>query len=232
MQIRNRWTGAVIFEDKSPTLRETVLNAISKGASLDGASLNDASLDGASLNRASLNDASLNDASLDGASLNDASLNRASLNRASLNGASLNDASLDGAYLANAKGLPYEPRPDSVVPYSRPPTDQTARIERYRMRHPEVPVVLDLDRKILEAIESGGKLEMASWHTCETTHCRAGWAIHLAGEAGRELEKKLGSQRAGGLIYKVSTGRLPHFFASNERALADIKACAAQSEQK
>ena len=31
---------------------------------------------------------------------------------------------------------------------------------------------------------------MGSWHACETTHCRAGWAIHLAGKAGYDLEKK------------------------------------------
>ena len=29
MQIKNRYTDAVIFEDDKPTLRETVLNAVS-----------------------------------------------------------------------------------------------------------------------------------------------------------------------------------------------------------
>ena len=36
----------------------------------------------------------------------------------------------------------------------------------------------------LKAIEDGGKLDMSTWHRCGTTHCRAGWAITLAGAAG------------------------------------------------
>jgi len=31
---------------------------------------------------------------------------------------------------------------------------------------------------------------MDSWHTCNTTHCRAGWIVHLAGKEGYELEKE------------------------------------------
>lgn len=62
---------------------------------------------------------------------------------------------------------------------------------------------------------------------CGTTHCRAGSSIHLAGAAGYALEKRLGSaEEAGRAIYLASTGRVPYFFASNERALADIRRCA------
>jgi hypothetical protein len=68
---------------------------------------------------------------------------------------------------------------------------------------------------------------MDSWHTCETTHCRAGWAITLAGGPGKKLEKDYGPENAGRMIYLASTGRVPHFFATNERALEDIRACAA-----
>jgi hypothetical protein len=71
---------------------------------------------------------------------------------------------------------------------------------------------------------------MSSWHKCATTHCRAGWAITLAGPAGAELEAKHGPQRAGAMIYRASTGRVPHFFATNERAFEDIRACAAENE--
>jgi hypothetical protein len=69
---------------------------------------------------------------------------------------------------------------------------------------------------------------MGHWHdeSCRTTHCRAGWAIHLAGAAGYALEKQHGPQRAGAMLYRASTGRAPHFFASNERALEDIRRCA------
>lgn len=90
----------------------------------------------------------------------------------------------------------------------------------------QAPLVEDLDWKILDAIERGGKLNMCTWHTCTTTHCRAGWAICCAGEAGAELERKHGPEGAGALLYERSTGRRPDFFASNEEALADIRRCA------
>ena len=90
---------------------------------------------------------------------------------------------------------------------------------------PDAPTVPDLDRKILEASEDGARLEMGSWH-CGTTHCRAGWAIALAGAEGAELEKTLGASAAGALIYFRSTGRVPDFFASNADALNDIRKCA------
>jgi hypothetical protein len=101
---------------------------------------------------------------------------------------------------------------------------------RYRARHPDVPVIENLDAKILAAIEStpSAELRMDTWHTCDTTHCRAGWAIHLAGKEGYELEDKLDPEIAGGMIYRASVGYVPNFFATNEDALADIRARAAE----
>ena len=93
-----------------------------------------------------------------------------------------------------------------------------------------VPVVVGLDRKILAAVEAGGELKMDTWHECATTHCRAGWAITLAGEAGRLLEERYGPAVAGSLIYAASTGQVPDFYASDEEALADVQACAARQQ--
>jgi hypothetical protein len=73
---------------------------------------------------------------------------------------------------------------------------------------------------------------MADWHSCGTTHCRGGWAVHLAGEAGYELERSVGVGRAAEMIYRASTGRVPWFFdPSDERALDDIRRCAAMQTQ-
>jgi hypothetical protein len=45
----------------------------------------------------------------------------------------------------------------------------------------QIPIVPDLDRKVYEATKDG-HLDMGKWHTsCGTTHCRAGWAVALAG---------------------------------------------------
>lgn len=64
---------------------------------------------------------------------------------------------------------------------------------------------------------------MGSWHACATTHCRAGWAITLAGEAGKALEQRVGPPAAGSLIYLASVGYVPNFYATNEDAMADMQ---------
>ena len=167
---------------------------------------------------------------------------RANLTGADLTRAYLADADLADANLADAIGLPSattnsdpatpEPKPWRRLTPEERKAAQAERALRYRTLHPEVPVVEHLDAKILEAISAGASLDMSTWHTCETTHCRAGFAVHLAGAAGYELEKQLGSQRAGAAIYRASTGRVPHFFANNEAALLDIRECAAEQEVK
>ena len=81
---------------------------------------------------------------------------------------------------------------------------------------------------------------MASWHgrdgnACGTTHCRAGWAIHLAGEDGYALEDAVGPSLAGALIIQASCPwieKVPDFTASNDDALADIKARAAEEKAR
>ena len=92
-----------------------------------------------------------------------------------------------------------------------------------------------IDAKILAAVEANPtQFDMSTWHSveaCETTHCRAGWAVHLAGEAGYALEAKYNAAYAGRLIYLVSAGYLPDFFCDNKTALADIKARAAEQAQ-
>ena len=90
------------------------------------------------------------------------------------------------------------------------------------------PLIENLDAKILAAIEAGGELNMRDWHTCDTTHCRAGWAIHLAGDAGRVMERLLGPSIAGAYLYQRSTGRVPNFYATNDEALADMREQAAK----
>ena len=99
----------------------------------------------------------------------------------------------------------------------------------------EIPTVDKIDMKILAAIECGGLLDMSAWHgpdnnICGTTHCRAGWAVHLAGDAGIALQAKVGPQSAGAMIYRKSrpSQPAPWFFASNDDALADIRKCAAE----
>ena len=75
-------------------------------------------------------------------------------------------------------------------------------------------------------------LNMSDWHTCDTTHCRAGWVVTLAGEAGKTLETYWTTNHAAWLIYRASdpgiVGHRPNFFATNDEALADMKRLADQ----
>ncbi len=231
IEIKNRWTGAVLYSGEAESVRELV-----EAANLADANLAGANLAGANLAGANLADAYLADANLAGANLADAYLADANLAGANLAGAYLAGAYLAGAYLAGAKNVPSgTEKSDPTKPYKRVinSKDRSARAKEYRKRYPEVPVIEKLDKKILEVVESGkGKLDMGAWHSnsCKTTHCRAGWAITLAGEKGASLEAKVGPQHAGRLIYLCSTGRAPHFFATNERAMEDIRECAKESK--
>jgi len=68
---------------------------------------------------------------------------------------------------------------------------------------------------------------MSDWHTCEKTHCRGGWVVTLAGEAGKELEKFYGTALAAMFIYDASDPNYRinpvRFHDNNEEALADMK---------
>ena len=169
-------------------------------AVLRGANLTGANLTGANLIGAYLSDADLTGANLEGANLTGANLEGANLTDANLTDANLTDADLRGANLTGAN------LPDGV------------------------PIISNIDAAILAAIEAGGTLDMKDWHKCETTHCRAGWAVHLAGDAGYALEDRFLASTAGALIYAASRPDkpIPNFYASNEDAMADMRQCAAE----
>lgn len=71
---------------------------------------------------------------------------------------------------------------------------------------------------------------MSNWHTCETTHCRAGWAVTLAGEKGKKLEEETDTAFAAQLIFKHSSPDIhvpvTRFYDTNEEAMKDIERCA------
>ena len=121
IEIRNRWTGSVVFEytKEGNTITETVLDAIRRGANLRDADLRDADLRdadlygaylrganlyGADLCGAYLRGANLYGAYLCGANLRDANLRDADLRDADLRGANLYGADLRGTDLRGAKG--------------------------------------------------------------------------------------------------------------------------------
>ena len=132
---------------------------------MSGADLSGADLSGADLSGAVLSGAVLSGADLSRAVLSGAVLSRADLSGAVLSGADVSGVDVSGAILSG------------------------------------VPFVENIDAKMLAAIEANKKagtngLKMESWHGkervdetnwCQTTHCRAGYAICLAGKEGFEL---------------------------------------------
>jgi hypothetical protein len=169
-------------------------------ANLRGADLRGADLREADLRDANLSRADLREANLIGADLREANLIGADLSEADLSEADLSEANLSEANLSGTLGLPL------------------------------APAIPSIDAAILAAIEAGGALDMRTWHTCATTHCRAGWAIALAGDAGRDLESQFGPGTAGALIYAASRPGIPvpNFFANNDSALTDMRTFAAK----
>ncbi|WPQ34346.1 pentapeptide repeat-containing protein [Achromobacter xylosoxidans] len=113
-EIKNRWTGAVLFTADVPEGTESGLiarvaleqaveaRANLRDANLRGANLGGAYLGGAYLRGANLGDAYLGDANLGDANLRGANLGGANLGDANLRGANLGGAYLGGAYLRGA----------------------------------------------------------------------------------------------------------------------------------
>lgn len=91
----------------------------------------------------------------------------------------------------------------------------------------QVPVIENIHQKVYAAASKPGALNMAEWHTCKSTHCRAGWVTKLAGKAGARLESDAGTiSEAAWLIYQASDPsmiEIPSFSGSNEEALADMR---------
>ncbi len=151
-------------------------------------------------NKADLRGADLSGADLRGADLSGADLSEADLSEADLRGANLSGADLREADLRGAN------------------------LSEANLSG--VPSIQNIHQSVYAASSVSDALEMSTWHTCETTHCRAGWVITLAGDAGKAMEWCLGTPAAAALIYMRSDPKLervPDFYASNDAALADMK---------
>jgi hypothetical protein len=117
VEIKNRFSGKIIFSGEYTSVLACLLAAIAAGANLSGANLSGADLSranlsgadlsganlyGADLSRADLYGANLYGADLSGANLYGADLSRANLSGADLSGANLYGADLSGANLSGA----------------------------------------------------------------------------------------------------------------------------------
>jgi len=85
-----------------------------------------------------------------------------------------------------------------------------------------LPTPEDAERRIKAvaqaALADGAALHMSDSHKCETSHCIAGWAVHLEGPVGYILEKAVGTPMAGLMLLGVEAHS--HFYDDNETARA------------
>jgi hypothetical protein len=192
--------GAIANLIRANLLGANLIRTDLSGANLSGANLirTDlsyanlirANLLGANLIRANLSDANLIRANLSDANLSDANLIRANLLGASLLGASLLGASLLGANLSGAIGFA--------------PITENA-----------IAILLQVADCVVGQPQA---LKMKSVHTCDTTHCGAGWVCYLSPIAAT-LEKILGWNVAACIVCPIPefTGL---FYAEDDEMMA------------
>lgn len=98
---------------------------------------------------------------------------------------------------------------------------------------PPVPVIEGIHQKVYEAASQPKALNMTDWHSCETTHCRAGWVVHLAGKEGYALEAETSALFAAQQIYHASGYDINpcRFYDSNDQALEDMKRLAEEEQR-
>jgi hypothetical protein len=76
-------------------------------------------------------------------------------------------------------------------------------------------------------------LAMSTWHSCETTHCRAGWVTFLAEKEGADLERRFGPALAGSMIYRASSNikvGMNEFYKNNKEALESMQKAAEEEK--
>jgi hypothetical protein len=90
---------------------------------------------------------------------------------------------------------------------------------------PPIPRIENIHARIFEAVTAPKALDMSTWHSCNTTHCRAGWVVTLAGEAGEKLEAFHNTELAAMLIYRESGYHInpARFYDGNQAALEDMR---------
>ena len=82
----------------------------------------------------------------------------------------------------------------------------------------------NIDNKVLSILEKEeNELNMSAWHTCDTTHCRAGWEITIHPQ-GKELEKYFGSWMAGTIVHNKSHDNFVDYFASEDEVMEELRA--------
>jgi uncharacterized protein YjbI with pentapeptide repeats len=181
---------------------------------LRGCDLSHRDLCGACFSGCDLSNANLRHCDLSDADLSNANLSDANLRHCDLRGCDLSDADLSNANLSDANLRHCDLRGCDIRGCDIRGCDLRGCDLRDVTGVPSDPALL---RRVCQESLKTGQIDMGRWHTCETTHCLAGWAIHLSGHVGQVMERLLGPATAGALLIPDAS----HMFnATNESARA------------
>jgi hypothetical protein len=164
-----------------------------RSCDLEGSFLAGVEFEGASMVFAKINRANLIGVNLSYANLSESNLSGSELPQSNLYGAKLTEADIRGTDLSACNLTGVEIGDD-------------------------IPVIENLILKIAEnALRDETCLDMSEWHTCDTTHCIAGWACAIANRP--DLERYYGTNACAALLLaKSGTTKIPNFFADKHQA--------------
>jgi Pentapeptide repeats (8 copies) len=241
-----RWSSATAFEvelddkHKNDSLRtqhgEAIKKALKEGKDLSNSDLSNSDLRGSDLRSSNLRGSDLSGSDLSGSNLRGSNLRSSNLRGSDLSGSNLRGSDLSGSNLRGSdlsgSDLSGSNLSGSNLRSSNlrgsDLTGSDLRGSNLRGSNLSgVPFIKNIHQTVYEAASIPPEaLDMSTWHTCATTHCRAGWIVTLAGAGGKALEWAIGTPASAAIIYIKSDPKLekiPDFYASNEVALADMK---------
>jgi uncharacterized protein YjbI with pentapeptide repeats len=104
IEIKNRWTGKVLFEYESEdnTIKKTLLQAIAEGSNLRGSNLSDSNLSDSDLSGSDLSGSDLSGSNLSGSNLRGSNLRGSNLSGSNLSDSNLSGSNLSGSNLSGS----------------------------------------------------------------------------------------------------------------------------------
>ena len=235
--IRNRFTNEVQFTAEIEADENTPLSvkmglAVRWGhrsnRNLSGSNLRGSDLSGSNLSGSDLRGSNLSGSDLSGSNLRGSDLSGSNLRGSDLSGSDLRGSNLSGSDLSGSNLRGSDLRGSNLSGSNLSGSDlRGSDLRGSNLSGSDwIPKIKNIHQEVYRAASNPDSLEMKTWHTCETTHCRAGWVTTLAGAGGRVLEGCYGTGAAAALIYQASDPQLekiPNFYAENEPALEDMK---------
>jgi hypothetical protein len=194
-------------------------NVLFKKCVLNGANFTNTSVNSTKFHRCGLQEANFSNVRMGTSYFHDCNLTKVNFTNADLINSCFIDVDMDTVILTNA----------NVSGIRLPMTKMPKQILKCK-GFPEEIVKNDNLLKEIAAIvlNDNEALEMFSWHTSDTIHCMAGWAIHLHPQ-GYQIEAASTTVIAAKLL--LGDEAESYFYVSNEEAIELLKGYSNDQEE-